>query len=166
VLQNRILSYGDAHRYRMGVNYHQASINRPLAPVATYNRDGLGRVDGNGGGGVDYEPNSFGGPKEDPSVTEPPLRIDGNGDRYTTYPGDDEDLYGQPRVLWERVLDDQGRAHLVENIVASMSNPTMGIADPRPIQERMLRHWYKVHPDFGRRVADGLDLVAVRQAAE
>ena len=53
VLQNRILSYGDAHRYRMGVNYHQNPVNRPLAPVATYNRDGSGRVDGNGGGAVD-----------------------------------------------------------------------------------------------------------------
>ena len=166
VLQNRILSYGDAHRYRMGVNYHQAPINRPWAAVATYNRDGLGRVDGNGGGGVDYEPNSFGGPKEDPSVMEPPLRIDGNGGRYTTYPGDDEDLYGQPRALWEKVLDDEGRAHLVENIVGSMSNPAMGIADPRPIQERMLRHWHKVHPDMGRRIAEGLGLAAGREAAE
>ncbi len=166
VLQNRILSYGDAHRYRMGTNYQQVPVNRPLAPVATYNRDGGLRVDGNGGGGVDYEPNSFGGPQEDPSVKEPPLRIDGNGDRYTTYSGDDEDLYGQPRVLWEKVLDDQGRANLVENIVGSMSNPTMGIANPRPIQERMLHHWHKVHPDMGRRIAEGLDLVAVRQAAE
>ena len=140
VLQNRILSYGDAHRYRMGVNYQQVPVNRPLASVATYNRDGGMRVDGNGGGGVDYEPNSFGGPKEDPSVMEPPLRIDGNAARYTTYPGDDEDLYGQPRARWEKVLDDDGRAHLVENIVGSMSNPTMSIADPRAIQERMLHH--------------------------
>ncbi len=166
VLQNRILSYGDAHRYRIGTNYQQIPVNRPLAPVATYNRDGSLRVDGNGGGGVDYEPNSFGGPKEDLSVMEPPLRIDGNGARYTTYSGDDEDLYGQPRVLWEKVLDDQGRANLVENIVGSMSNPTMGIANPRPIQERMLHHWYKVHPDMGRRIADGLGLASERKAAE
>ena len=141
-------------------------VNRPLSPVATYNRDGALRVDGNGGGGVDYEPNSFGGPKEDPSFMEPPLRIDGSADRYTTYSGDDEDLYGQPRVLWSKVLDDDGRAHLVENIVGSMSNPTIGIADPRPIQERMLHHWYKVHPDMGRRIAEGLGLMSDRKAAE
>jgi len=127
------------------------------------------RVDGNGGGAVDYEPNSFGGPAQDPSVAEPPLRIDGNADRYKTYPGDDQDLYGQPRTLWEKVLDDQGRANLVENIVGSMSNPTMGMADEvklHEIQERMLHHWHKVHPDFGRRIAEGLDLSGIRQAAE
>ena len=41
----------------------------------------------NGGGSVDYEPNSFGGPFEDKSVMDPPIRIDGNGLRYITYPG-------------------------------------------------------------------------------
>ena len=83
----------------------------------------------NGGGSVDYEPNSFGGPVEDKSIMEPPLRIDGNGARYTSYPGDDADLYGQPRAFWEKVLDDTGRAHLVANIVGSMSEPTSGMTD-------------------------------------
>jgi catalase len=166
VLQNRVLSYGDAHRYRIGGNYHQIPINQAKAPVHTYNRDGAMRVDGNGGGAVDYEPNSFGGPAEDRSFKEPPLRIDGNGDRYVTYPCDDRDYYAQPRALWEKVLDDTGRAHLVDNIVASMSNPMMAIADPRPIQERMLKHWHKVHPDFGRRVAEGLGLAGMKKAAE
>ncbi len=166
MLQNRILSYPDAHRYRIGSNYHQIPINQAKAAVRTYNRDGAMRVDGNGGGSVDYEPNSFGGPVEDPSVKEPPLHIDGSGGRYVTYPCDDNDYYGQPRMLWEKVLDDSGRASLVDNIVASMSNPMMAIDAPRPIQERMLKHWFKVHPDFGRRVAEGLGLKELAVAAE
>jgi catalase len=166
VLQNRILSYPDAHRYRMSVNYHQVPVNQAkLAKVNDYHRDGFLRVDGNGGASVDYEPNSFGGPVQDPAVKEPPLRIDGEASRYA-YKGDDEDLYGQPRALWEKALDDAGRQHLVENIVASMSNPTMGIADPRPIQDRMLRHWFKVHPDFGAAVANGLGIPAAQAAAQ
>lgn len=40
-----------------------------------YQRDGAMRFDANGGGAVNYEPNSFGGPVEDPSVKEPPLPI-------------------------------------------------------------------------------------------
>jgi len=166
VLQARVLSYADAHRYRLGVNYHQAPVNRPLASVATYNRDGALRVDGNGGGGVDYEPNSFGGPAQDASVKEPPVAIDGAGERYAAFACDDEDYYGQPRLLWEKALDETGRRHLVENIVASMSNPAMGIADPGPIQRRMLAHWYKVHPDFGARVAEGLGFAGLADAAE
>ena len=166
VLQNRILSYADAHRYRIGTNYQQVPVNQARSAVNTYNRDGAMRVDGNGGGAVDYEPNSFGGPVEDPSVKEPPLHIDGNGDRYVTYACDDEDYYGQPRVLWEKVLDDEGRTNLVKNIVGSMTNPMMGIDNPRPIQERMLKHWYKVHPDMGQRIAEGLGLGETRKAAE
>jgi catalase len=166
VLQNRVLSYADAHRYRLGVNYHQVPVNQAKhAKAAVYHRDGTLRVDGNGGGSVDFEPNSFGGPIQDPTVKEPPLRIDGSADRYA-FKGDDEDLYGQPRLFWEKVLDDAGKKNLVANIVGSMTNPNMGIADPRPIQERMLRHWYKVHPDFGAAVARGLGLESVKVAAQ
>ena len=167
VLQNRVLSYADAHRYRLGgPNYNQIPVNQPKAAnYHTYHRDGVMRVDGNYGGEVDYEPNSFGGPVEDRAIAEPPLRIDGNAARYD-YKNDDEDYYGQPRTFWEKVLDDTGRAHLVENIVGSMTNPSMGIEDPRPIQERMLRHWYKIHPDFGAAVAKGIGMEPQRIAAE
>ena len=115
---------------------------------------------------MDYEPNSFGGPVVNHSFAKPPMRINGDADRYTTYPGDDVDLYAQPRFLWEKVLDDQGRSNLVDNIVASMSNPTMGIADPRPIQECMLKHWFKVHSDMGLRIAEGLGVTSHQRAAE
>ncbi len=170
VLQNRILSYADAHRYRIGSNYAQVPVNQArAAAVQTYNRDGAMNTGDNGGGSVDYEPNSFGGPVEDPSVKEPPMRIDGNADRYVTYAMDDRDLYGQPRMLWAKVLDDTGRAHLVENIVGSMTMPMMGLEDPakvHEIQQRMLKHWFKVHPDFGAAVEKGISGAEVKQAAE
>ncbi len=167
VLQNRVLSYSDAHRYRLGsVNYDQIPVNRAKAAhAATYHRDGRMRVDGNGAGRVDYEPNSFGGPVENRGIQEPPLRLTGDAARYE-YQCDDEDYYGQPRNFWEKVLDDTGRAHLVENIVGSMTNPMMAIENPRPIQERMLRHWYKIHPDFGAAVAKGIGMEPMQVAAE
>ena len=30
----------------------------------------------------------------------------------------------------------------------------------------MLKHWYKVHPDMGQRIAEGLGLGEARDAAE
>ena len=164
VLQNRVLSYADAHRYRLGSpNYDQIPVNQPRAAKAnTYHRDGVMRVDGNYGGKVDYEPNSFGGPVEDRSITEPPLGIDGDAARYE-YACTDEDYFAQPRALWEKALDEQGRKNLVDNIVGSLSNPTMGIADPEPIQRRVLAHFHKIHPDFGADVAKGLGLVDARE---
>jgi catalase len=170
VLQNRILSYSDAHRYRIGSNYDQIPVNQAkAAKVHTYHRDGNMVTGGNGGGTVDYEPNSFGGPVEDRSVMEPPLKIDGNGQRYVTYACDDEDYYGQPRVFWEKVLDDTGRAHLVANIVGSMTEPNMGLEDSNKrneIQQRMLKHWHKVHPDFGNAVKQGIQRAQMKVAAE
>ena len=103
------------------------------------------------------------------AVMEPPIRIDGNGQRYTTYPGDDNDLYGQPRAFWEKVLDATGRAHLVANIVSSMTEPAMGMEDDakrHEIQQRMLKHWYKVHPDFGAAVEKGIGGVSRQAAAD
>ena len=168
-LQGRVLSYADAHRYRIGTNYDDVPVNQAKAAVRTYHRDGSMATGNNGGGTVDYEPNSFGGPVEDPSVKEPPLRTLGSQDRYASYACDDRDYYAQPRMLWEKVLDDTGRKHLVENIVSSMTMPAMGLEDPakvHEIQQRMLKHWRKVHPDFGAAVETGINGVETRQAAE
>src|SRR6478672_11466452 len=82
MLQFRIFSYADAHRYRLGVNYESLPVNRPRCPVHNYHRDGAMRFDGNEGGAVNYEPNSFGGPVEDPQFKEPPLPVSGAADRY------------------------------------------------------------------------------------
>ena len=152
MLQNRVLSYPDAHRYRIGTNYHQVPVNQPKAAkkYSTYNRDGAVRVDGNGGSNVDYEPNSFGGAKADKRFAEPPMPTNGNGDKYAWFTCDDTDYYGQPRLFWEHTLDEGGRQRLVENIVASMTG------SPDRIIRAMLPHWYKVHPDFGNAVAKGL----------
>jgi catalase len=71
ILQTRIFSYADAHRYRIGTNYAALPSNRPRCPYHTYHRDGTMRFDGNHGAAVNYEPNSFGGPVEDPRFKEP-----------------------------------------------------------------------------------------------
>src|ERR1700721_1878489 len=65
MLQARLISYPDAHRYRLGTNYDALPVNRPQCPVHTYTRDGAMRFDGNFGPDVNYEPNSFGGPTQD-----------------------------------------------------------------------------------------------------
>ena len=152
MLQNRILSYQDAHRYRLGVNYDQIPVNQAKnAKVHTYHYDGALRVDGNHGDRVNYEPNSFGGPVEAPQYSEPPLKIDGNADRYQ-YANDDFDYYDQPRMFFRKALDDTGRKHLIENFVDSMT----GV--PENIQRRQLEHFYKTDQELGDGVAKGLGI--------
>lgn len=151
VLQNRVLSYGDAHRYRLGVNYNQIPVNQAKhAKVRTYHVDGSMRVDGNHGNAVNYEPNTFDGPMEDPAYDEPPLKIDGDATRYNSYPCDDRDYYEQPRKFYQNTLDDKGRENLIQNLVTSMD----GV--PKDIQCRQVYHFYKVDKDFGEQVAQSI----------
>ncbi|WP_272496284.1 catalase [Nocardioides sp. B-3] len=49
MLQGRLFSYGDAQRYRLGVNHHQIPVNAAKCPVNSFHRDGSMRVDGNRG---------------------------------------------------------------------------------------------------------------------
>ena len=55
MLQGRLFSYGDAQRYRLGVNHHLIPVNAPRCPVHSYHRDGAMRVDGNHGGTLGYD---------------------------------------------------------------------------------------------------------------
>jgi catalase len=149
MLQARIMSYADAHRYRVGVNYAALPVNRPQAPVDTYHRDGNMRFDGNSGGAVNYEPNSMGGPVEDPKYLEPPLQISGDADRYNHREGNDD--YAQPGNLF-RLMNDSQKEQLFSNIAAGMD----GV--PERIKMRQLVHFYKADPAYGQGVAQKLGL--------
>ncbi len=152
VLQARLLSYPDAHAYRMGINYAALPINKPICPVNTYHRDGQGRFDDNGGGSVNYEPNSFSGPAQDVSATEPRLKLKGEVDRYSyrDEPGGDDD-FSQAGDLFRLMSEDQ-KTQLIENILTPLKTV------PRFIQVRQLQLFFKADPDYGIRIADGLGI--------
>ena len=149
MLQARILSYPDAHRYRIGVNYSQLPVNKPQCPVNTYNRDGHMRFDGNDGGAVNYQPNSFNGPIDNKKMKEPPLKISGDADRYDHRAGNDD--YTQAGDLYRLIAEDK-KVLLIDNIVQAM------LPVPEEIKRRQIAHFYKADPDYGKRVAAGLGL--------
>jgi catalase len=150
MLQARIFSYADAHRYRLGANYESLPINCPKVPVNNYQRDGSMRFDGNGGSSVNYEPNSFGGPKADPAYVEPPLKISGDADRYDQKRGVDDD-YIQPGNLF-RLLPSDEQKRLIQNITNSLKKV------PKELQKKMVVHFRKVDRDYGDGIAKGLSL--------
>ncbi|TCK76028.1 catalase [Acidipila rosea] len=149
MLQARLISYPDAHRYRIGANYDSLPINKPQCPFATYNRDGAMRFDGNGGSSPNYEPNSFGGPTENPAYKERPKQVSGTVARHNHR--DDSDYYSQPGNLF-RLMPADEKQRLIENIVGSLGQT------PRNIQERQVEHFYKADPAYGEGVAKGLGL--------
>jgi catalase len=156
MLQARIFSYADAHRYRLGVNHDSLPVNRARCPVHSYHRDGFMRGDDNGGGNVNYEPNSFGGPQQSPAYGEPPLRISGDADRYDHRAGNDD--YGQPGTLF-RLMSRAQRDQLLDNIAAAMQ----GV--PEAIQLRQIGHFLKADPAYGAGVAQRLGLAGKIAAA-
>jgi catalase len=149
MLQARLISYPDAHRYRLGVNYDSLPVNKPQCPFHTYNRDGAMRFDGNSGSEVNYEPNSFDGPTQDPAFRERPRTITGSVDRHNHRL--DSDYYTQPGNLF-RLMKPDARQRLIGNIVASMK-PV-----PERIQVLQIQHFYKADPAYGTSVATGLGL--------
>jgi catalase len=149
MLQARIMSYGDAHRYRLGANHQHLPINASQAPVHNYQRDGFMAFNGNSGAAPNYGPNSFNGPVQDPAFAEPALWVEGDVARHNHRDGNDD--YTQAGNLF-RLLDEGARQRLIENIVGSMQ----GI--DREIQLRQIQHFLKADPAYGMGVAQGLGL--------
>jgi catalase len=147
MLQARLISYPDAHRYRLGVNYDSLPVNRPTCPVHTYHRDGAMRFDGNSGAAPNYEPNSFDGPAENSLYRERPRVVAGAVDRHNH--GLDDDYYTQPGNLF-RLMSPEEREHLIGNIVASMKDV------PQHIQERQIWHFKRADPAYGTGIARAL----------
>jgi catalase len=75
MLQGRLLSYPDAHRYRLGTNYEQIPVNRCPFGTTNYQREGQMRMDGNGSESPNYFPNSFDEIIVNPACKEPYLSI-------------------------------------------------------------------------------------------
>jgi len=149
MLQARIFSYADAHRYRLGTHYEALPVNAPKCPVHHYHKDGAMRFFRNDTGNPDayYEPNSFGGPTQDPSVAEPPLRLSGDAARYNHREGNDD--YTQAGNLFRLLPDDQ-KQRLFQNIAASIG----GV--PQAIIDRQLAHFDKADPAYGAGVRAAL----------
>jgi len=151
MLQARIFSYADAHRYRLGTHYEMLPVNAARCPVHHYHKDGPMRFFKQLTGNPDafYEPNSFNGPMQDERFREPPLKISGVADRFNHRDGNDD--YRQPGDLF-RLMGPQAQARLMDNTVEAMQ----GV--PVEIVKRWIGHCYKADPDYGNGLATRVGL--------
>jgi catalase len=147
MLQARIFSYADAHRYRIGTHYEMLPVNRPKSAVNTYHADGPMRFDAPKGTDAFYEPNSFGGPAENHRFAEPPLKFAGEANRYNHRDGNDD--YTQPGNLF-RLMTPGQQQRLFNNVAAAMA----GV--PEEIVQRQLGHFHKADPRYADGVAKAL----------
>lgn len=150
MLQGRLFSYGDAQRYRLGVNHYQIPVNTPKCPFHNPHRDGAMRVDGNEGSTLHYFPNSYGQWEENKQHAEPSLAIDGDAYHYD-FREDDDDYYTQPGNLFRLMTDDQ-KQRLFTNTAAEVGGAE------KFIQERHIINCFKADPDYGKGVAAALNI--------
>lgn len=150
MLQGRLFAYGDAHRYRLGVNHGQIPVNAPKCPFHSFHRDGMMRVDDNAGSAPGYEPNSYGEWKEQPEFREPPLELEGAAWNWNFHE-DDHDYYSQPRALFHLLTPDQKDA-LYGNTARAMGDA------PDFIKQRHIDHCMICDPEYGNGVAAALGM--------
>jgi len=148
MLQGRLFSYGDAQRYRLGVNFNHIPVNAPRYPFQTYHRDGAMRTDGNLGGAKTYHPNSEGLWNNQPDFAEPPLPIEGPADHFDHYA--DDDHYEQPGNLFRLMTPAQQKV-LFENTARSMGDAASHI------KQRHIDNCTKADPAYGAGVAAALE---------
>ena len=151
MLQSRLFSYGDAQRYRLGVNHHQIPVNAPKCPFHSYHRDGTMRVDDNNGAEIGYEPNSKGALQEQPDFREPPLALSGSADHWNHR--EDEDYYSQPAALF-RLMTPAQQQVLFDNTARSVGGAS------KAIQQRHIDNCTKADPAYGAGVAAALQRLA------
>ena len=151
MLQGRLFSYGDAQRYRLGVNHNQIPVNSPkgVKNPHSFHRDGQMRVDGNLGSELHYEPNSYGNWEDSPEDNLPKEK---GGDVYRyDFREDDSDYFTQPGMLFRAMTDDQKQV-LFDNTARNMGDSTL------QIKHRHIYHCYMADPDYGIGVAKSMNI--------
>ncbi|TDP54596.1 catalase [Aminicella lysinilytica] len=163
-LQGRLFVYGDAQRYRLGVNHNLIPVNQAKGVkggVADFHRDGAMRTDGNYGGAPAYSPNSAGVWTAQPEVMEPPLDI--NGAMWNYDPKDDpnNDDFRAGGDLW-RVLTEDKKEILIQNTAGDIEPVTENI------KYRHAVHCYLADKEYGERItkAMGLDMSKVEKLSK
>lgn len=150
MLQGRLFSYGDAQRYRLGVNHNLIPVNAPKCPFHAFHRDGQMRTDDNYGATKGYEPNSYGEWQDSPEKKEPPLKSRGDVFNYNEREYDD-DYFTQPGVLFRLMNAEQ------QEVLCANTGRAMGDAELF-IKQRHVRNCYAADPAYGEGVARALGI--------
>ncbi len=166
LLQGRLFSYQDTQLSRLGShNFHQLPINRAKGcPVMNFRRDGHMQFE-LFKGRANYEPNSLGeageeaGPREIASgFRTTPQAVEGEKARLRAESFADH--YSQARLFY-RSQSEPEQAHIVNALTFELSKVNL-----EPVRLRMISHLLTIDESLGKRVADGLGVEKLPDAAK
>ncbi|XP_042227583.1 catalase-like [Homarus americanus] len=158
MLQARLFAYNDTHRHRLGANFTQIPVNCPYrARVKNYQRDGPMTVDSNQECAPNYYPNSFSGPCDCKSFGESKFTVQGDVTRYNS---EDEDNFTQAGIFYKKVLNEEERHDLVENIANHLINAQ------EFLQERAIKNFSQACPEYGAGIRTVLNKLKSQAASK
>ena len=152
MLQARLFGYGDAHRYRLGINHTRLAVNEPKGVeggARNYGRDGFMKFENPNGRIKNYEPNSFDGPVQTNEELHEGLGASETSGHYAQVPRQVDDFKQAGDLYRLQTKDAQQR--LDDNIVGSL-----GQVSRDDIIERSLAHFRKADAEFGYRLSEGI----------
>ena len=155
MLMARVFAYPDAQRARIGSNFHQLPVNRPVtAEFNNYAEQGHMQY-AHTGDAPGYAPNSYGRMFSDAQVTvDNGWESDGALVRSAATLHAEDDDFGQAGTLVREVFDDAQRDRFVETVSGALA----GVAEE--VLVRAFAYWRNVDETIGRRIEE-----AVRAAA-
>jgi catalase len=156
LLQGRLFSYTDTQLIRLGgPNFHEIPINRPLAPLHNYQRDGYMRQTINRGR-ASYEPNSIGGgcPMQAKANTGGFVSYAEKIDAHKVRARSDSffDHFSQAALFWNSQSEPE-KEHMVQALRFEL-----GKVEVPEIRARMVGMLAHVDETLASRVAQGLGL--------
>ncbi|WP_329848468.1 catalase [Stenotrophomonas sepilia] len=160
LLQGRLFSYLDTQLLRLGgPNFHQIPVNAPKCPFANLHRDGHMQMQVPKGR-VAYDPSSLQDdtPRETPAGFRSHASAD-DGRKGRTRAESFADHYSQARMFF-RSLEKPEQAHLASALVFELSK-----VETLKVRVRTVSHLRNIDESLARRVADGLALPALPDAA-
>jgi catalase len=143
VLQARLFSYADTQRYRLGVNYQQYPINKPLRAFCPFQRDGAAAVNGNYGKLPNY-PSSLQPINYQLGITLAEHQEVWEGPASVVHWGATEEDFVQPRALL-KVLERTGQRDALVHNVAVDAQHTKPV-----IQDRIFEYFSRADPQLGQ----------------
>lgn len=152
LLQARNFSYLDTQLKRLGSpNFTQLPINAPVCPVRLFQQDGH-MAFRNVKGRINYEPNSWGGPRENPAqgFTTYPSQV--AGPKLRARPESFADHYSQARQFYISQTPSE-QLHIADAFVFELSR-----VETPAIRQRIVAHLLNVDKELAQRVANGLGM--------
>jgi catalase len=151
MMQGRLFAYADTQRYRIGANYQDLPVNRPLVKVANNNQDGsMSFVPQEGD--VNYEPShphAVGAVAQQPQFKLSQYAVSGVTQQTAISKTDD---FGQAGDTW-RSMDKQDQADLIKDLASDLNQVT-----DHSVKVREVSYFYKADREYGTELAQATHL--------